>query len=145
MVTAREPGIACGARSEEVALDEAGRPVFRDRIFDEDGNETHMFWRAAPSDQYPTGFVANALPQATMVGTDGLPVQHVVNIDYDLLPRMKRVTLKIKMRPMDFDVLEELVDAGTLDPTVPDEIPTFTIAAASAEVTIDENGFRWGS
>jgi hypothetical protein len=110
-------------------------PLFRDRIFDEDGNETHMFWRAAPSEEFPDGFVSRLMPGPTSVDAQGIPAPHGIAVVYGVFTGLpiERITVRLKMRPMDYDVLEELIDGGYLDESVRDEIPTFTIAGASVD------------
>ena len=109
-------------------------PLYRDQIFDADGNETHMFWRAAPSDQSDSGVISRALPAATLVMRDGTVVPHTEQIEFSGLPdNAVRATVRLKMRPMDHDVLDELVDAGLLNASIHDEVRTITIASASVD------------
>lgn len=118
-----------------------GFPLFRDIVFDENGEETHMFWRPAPSSASPTGYINVALPAATEI-VDGEILQHSFDVTYPIFdPSITRVTVRMKMRPIDFDVLQELVDEDLLDPAVLDEIPTFTLDSASADFTLE--GGAW--
>ena len=53
--------IADGELEEKPAADpdhDRSLVLFRDRIYDERGEPTHMFWQAAPSEQHPTGYAA---------------------------------------------------------------------------------------
>jgi hypothetical protein len=113
-------------------------PLFRDRIFDEDGNETHMFWRAAPSADFEEGFVSHLMPGPTGLDADGNPAAHGIAVEFgtfNFLP-ITRVTVRLKMRPMDHDVLDELIEGGYLDASIRDEIRTFTLASASVDYNL---------
>jgi hypothetical protein len=126
--------------SPTITNDTVSFPLYRDRIFDEDGDETHMFWRAAPSDDFETGVRSKLLATATGYNEDGTPATHTETIvlgnpSFD--GRITRVTIRMKMRPMDFDVLEELVDAQVLDASILDEVRTFTLDNASIDFVRD--------
>jgi nitrate/TMAO reductase-like tetraheme cytochrome c subunit len=140
VATFQDP-ILCAVKPE-VANDTVSFPLYRDRMFDADGEETHMFWRAAPSADSVTGVVSKALPTATGFMADGItPASHgeelVFPSDSLFDGRITRVTVRLKMRAMDFDVLEELVDAQVLDEAVLDEVRTFTLANASVDFVLD--------
>lgn len=105
--------------------------MFRDRIFDGQGEPTHMFWDAAPSHAHPTGYESNLLEvrkQELGFGT------HFIEKVYEL-PGAKgaaapaRVTARLRIRPIGMDVLHDLVESGDLDAAVLHEIPTFTFRA----------------
>ena len=105
--------------------------LFRDRIFRADGQPTHLFWEAAPSQAHPSGYESNLLE----VRKDELGYgTHFVEKAYELwgtnggeLPA--RVTARLRIRPIGMDVLSELVSSGDLDPSVVSEVPTFTFRA----------------
>lgn len=99
----------------------SGQWLYRDRIFDENGDETHMFWRAAKSDAHPLGYEIGSLAATTDFG-----IPHTQVVEYMILGA-SRVTMRLRMRPMDYDVLEELVETEHLDPAILERIPTFTL------------------
>jgi hypothetical protein len=136
-----EPGITCSS-SIPIEPGQPAFPLFRDRIFDENGDETHMFWRAAPSDDFDAGFVSFALPGATM--PMGTPGDHALQFKFQPIEGAVKVTVRMRMRPMDHDVLEELVLEGLLDESIHDEVRTFTIASASGEYLLEDGGeWKW--
>jgi hypothetical protein len=117
--------------------------MFRDRIFDKDGNPTHMFWQAAPSTQFPKGYKdpADTLPVRIDIATP-----HFVSKTFQL-PLISqdphgtaRVVAHLRMRPMGLDVLQDLVDSGDLDPAVMAQMPTFTLYGTDVEWKL-EDGF----
>jgi hypothetical protein len=104
--------------------------MFRDRIYDADGEPVHMFWEAAKSSAHPYGYESDVLPVATTTYVQG---KHAVIKQYRAtgpdggLPA--RVTARLRMRPMGLDVLQDLVDSGDLDPAIIAQMPTFTFGA----------------
>jgi hypothetical protein len=115
--------------------------MFRDRIFDKDGNPTHMFWQAAPSTQFPKGYKepADTLPVRIDIATP-----HFVSKTFQL-PLISqdphgtaRVVAHVRMRPMGLDVLQDLVDSGDLDPAVMAQMPTFTLYGTETEWKIED-------
>ena len=105
---------------------------FHELIYDAQGNPTHMFWEAAPSAAYPTGYVDRALPGAKTPQAGG----HSRTTTFRLplkLPR--RAEFRVRMRPVGFDVLNDLIASGHLAPAVLAEMPTFTLYSAVAEWT----------
>ena len=104
--------------------------MFRDRIFDAQAKEVHMFWEAAPSPEHPDGFEASALPVASTTYVEG---KHSVFKQYrasgpdGTLPA--RVTARLRMRAIARDVLDDLVASGDLDPAIAGRMPTLNFGA----------------
>ena len=103
------------------ALDGTSDPdlwLFRDCIFDDKGAEVHMFWQAASTE-------GNALPgQITFDATD--PRFYKTHV-FRAFPRtgtlpssVDRVTMRVRLQPMGYDVLDDLVGSGDLDRSVRD-------------------------
>jgi len=104
--------------------------LLRDRIYDEAGQPTHMFWRAAPSRQHPDGYRSLLMPAMTEALTaHSLVARYQVGSPSDIA----RVTARLRMRPMGLDVLHDLVDSGDLEPSLLAEVPTFTLHGAAVE------------
>jgi hypothetical protein len=104
--------------------------IFRDWMYDARGEPTHMFWEAAPSPLYPTGFASLTLPAALAPAT-----AHTLDARYQLLEaaRVHHIHLSLRMRPIGIDVLSDLVASGDLDPAVLAAQPTFALRGASVE------------
>jgi Cytochrome c554 and c-prime len=104
--------------------------LYRDWIYDAQGDEVHMFWEAAASADYPDGYASLTLPApATLLDPHALEARYQI-ADYG---RVKRITLRLRMRAVGRDVLEDLVHSGDLHESVLAAVPTFTLHGASVE------------
>jgi len=109
--------------------------LLRDKIFGADGKEVHMFWEAAR-------FESELLPAAVTADVRDPAFFHSVTKNYPLpLPAPDRVTMRVRMRPVDFDLLDDLVATKDLDPQILDRVPTFDLASTVKEWT-NLGGFR---
>jgi len=112
--------------------------MMRDRIFDAEGKQVHMFWDARKSAAYPEGHESSALPVALTTYVEG---QNAVVKQYRALgPDGKlpaRVTARLRMRPIGLDTLQDLVASGDLDPAFVAKMPTFTFGAQIEWTTAD--------
>ncbi len=97
--------------------------LFRDRIFDAQGAEVHMFWEAASVE-------SELLPQA--MTNDPMEVHaRTRTFTIDLAAGIpQRVEMRLLMRPMGLEVLRDLVDSGHLDAAIPEQMPTFEVVDA---------------
>jgi hypothetical protein len=119
---------------EEKAAGEPGYDrqlaLFRDWLYDAQGQYVKMMWQAATSTSYPRGFAPLTLPPAVLPN-----VAHTLDARYQLLDaaRVERVRIRLRMRAVGVDVLEDLVASGDLAPAVIAEQPTFTLFGAAVE------------
>ena len=104
--------------------------LFRDWMYDADGEPTHDFWEAAPSEAHPLGFESLTLPFTIDAG-----VRHTLTARYTVarFAEIARMTVRLRIRPMGFDVLRDLVDSGDLEEKFLKEVPTFTLHGAAVE------------
>ncbi|HET8937045.1 MAG TPA: multiheme c-type cytochrome, partial [Polyangiales bacterium] len=105
--------------------------MFRDRIFNERGEERHMFWEAAPSPAHPRGYEPSALTVRTEMLAFGT---HAIAKAYKLpgagaAATPARIQARLRMRPIGMDVLQDLVASGDLDPALLAQAPTFSFGA----------------
>ena len=102
--------------------------LLRDTIFDDANKETHLFWQAArtESEQLP--------PAVTSDPTDPRFI-HSKTRNIQLAQMPDRVTMRVRMRPLDYDLLDDLVASGDLDPKVRDAAPVFDMASGTKEWT----------
>ena len=95
--------------------------LLRDYHYDVDDHETHLFWNT-------TRFKSVQLPVAPSLKSPD-SARSVVQA-YTFPGAMpEKVTMRVKIRPLDFDLLDELVTSGDLDPGVAALVPTFTLAS----------------
>lgn len=109
--------------------------LLRDKIFGTDGKEVHMFWQAARVESELLSAAVTNNPQ------DPRFIHSVTKTFVLPLPAPDRVTMRTRIRPIDFDVLDDLVATKDLDPAILDKIPTFDIGTTVKEWT-NEGGFR---
>jgi hypothetical protein len=104
--------------------------LFRDWTYDAGGNPTHSFWQVAPSSAHPDGYDAVTLPY-----TIDPAVPHTLNARFSVARyrEIARMTIRLRMRPIGLDVLEDLVQSGDLDQSIVDLMPTFTLDGAAVE------------
>jgi hypothetical protein len=100
--------------------------MFRDHFEDEAGKDVHMFWEAKRRSESTSKLLPVALDNLS---------NHVANCEYRIPGRVQpaRVELRMRMRPVGFDVLDDLVASGDLDPAVLREMPTFTLHSTHVE------------
>lgn len=109
--------------------------LLRDKIFTPDGRETHLFWEAARVEQ-------EQLPAAVTNNPVDPRFNHSVTRTFNLPAAPDRVTMRVRMRPLDFDLLDDLVASGDLDPQILDRVPTYDLASGTKEWTFDTGGYR---
>lgn len=113
-----------GQVPDRTAVSKAADPailLLRDRHYDENDVETPLFWRTVrvESSLLPVAS-SSRRPESdyTLVRTYAFPG-----------PMPDDVTMRVKIRPIDFDLVDELVASGDLDPATAERIPTFTLAS----------------
>jgi hypothetical protein len=101
-----------------------------DAIVDAAGEPTHDFWAAA-------GFESSLLPAPTARSpVDPAYIDTHVLHQYVLPTALPtRVTMRLRLRPMGLDILDELVVEGRLEAAVRDAMPTWTLAPTVLEWT----------
>jgi hypothetical protein len=103
--------------------------VLRERLFDAHGADARFMWQAAQIG------VVSLPPKIADVGDPmfdrSLTRSWVVDMAAD------RVTARVRLTPMGFDVLDDLVASGDLDPSLRAAMPTLTLRATQIEWTRD--------
>lgn len=99
---------------------------FGDRIFDADGNETHHAWEVA-------SYESQALPVAQTLGGD--PDTWVSRTYQAPGPMPESVSLRVSIRPMPLELLEEMVQKGFLAAEHRDALPSFDVEGAHLDWT----------
>lgn len=118
--------------------------LLRDQMFDAQGNPVDMFWQGvstrgneipalATFDQLDPRFYETHVVQ--LYPRDGATPM--------ALPQMPdRVTMRMRLQPVGLDVLDDLVDSGDLDPSVPGAMPTFDVSFLGADGGI-QSSLEW--
>ncbi len=122
--------------------------LLRDCMFDQSGAQVHMFWEAA-------SYETNALPAlATFTPSDptfyrGHKIRFFPTTGTAILPAPDRITLRVRLRAVGLDVLDDLIASSDLDPQFRTAIPTFTVGgtlewtpAAATSTYVDRNTNR---
>ena len=109
-----------------------------DRLFDANDDPVHMFWEAAR-------YESDVLPPPTLLPPNhpdyvNPHVARVYRFASDAEP--DRITVRVRLRPMGLDVLDDLVESGDLDAAIRDRVPTFDLAASVAVWTRDAAQLR---
>jgi hypothetical protein len=129
---------ASGVVADKQAVTSIADPnlwLLRDKIFDASNKETHLFRQAAR-------FESELLPAAVTADAQDPAFFHSVTKTFPLpLPAPDRVTMRVRMRPVDFDRLDDLVSTKDLDPAVLDRVPTYDVGGSKREWT-SAGGFR---
>lgn len=89
--------------------------LFADHMFDDAGDEVHMFWeaRSVTGELMPTAVDPVSL--------------HRVSKSYRLPAAPTRVTMRLRMRAMGLEVIQSLVDSGHLAASVAEAFQTFEV------------------
>jgi hypothetical protein len=104
--------------------------MFREYLADANGHETHDFWEAAT-------ITKSKLMPVTPKGTAIGPRTHTATCNFRPPVAQSQVApafvdMRLRMRPMGMDVLNDLVSTGHLAPDVPAQMPTFTVFSRRA-------------
>jgi hypothetical protein len=100
-----------------------------DQLYDAAGQKVHFFWEAEKSSTYPNGYTSGPLKPLAVAGAS-----HTVERTFRVPSGMPaRVTVRLRVRPIGLDILEELVRSGDLDPKYLKEMPTFTLDGTVVE------------
>jgi hypothetical protein len=126
------------APGEPVATrDDPSLWLLRSRLYDANDNEVHAVWEAARVD-------SELLPPAVTNDPTDPAYYHAVRRGYSLPTSADRVELRLWIRPLGLELLDELIAVGALAPEVRAAVPTFELAAAAQTWTL-ERGYGCAS
>lgn len=109
--------------------------MMRDYTLDASGNESHMFWDAASIDE--TRPKPIPLPLTATAGSH----TRTCNFPAPGVNAIPTIELKLRMRPIGLDVLQDLVKSGHLSPDVAAKVPTLTVWTRYAHYNPDTNQY----
>ena len=124
-----------GTVSDGTALVDTSSAAFwrmGDLAFKEDGSPAHMFWDVDHVDS--SLLIA---PTAVSPLDPRYVDPHVVRT-FSFAGVADRIEMNIRLRPIGFDVLDDLIASGDLDASLREEMTTFSLAAARRVWTIDD-------
>jgi hypothetical protein len=130
--------------SDPLAIQDPDLWLLRDCLQGENGNLVHMFWEALSydSNQLP-GPVTNVQTDPRFYLTHAMRTFPRPTSTSVIATMPDRVTMRVRMTPVGFDVIDDLVASGDLDPAVKAEMPTFTLAGADLEWTADSATIKY--
>jgi len=134
------------ANGDVVGQAEPELEVLHDRLYDENAQPVHMFWRAAPSDAHPQGYESDLLAAPA---PDAAPVQRV--FEYALPAPAARVTARLLIQSIGLDVLDDfqgielpisqrLLNNGYQDAQLRSHVPTVVVPGTESELRIGPDG-----
>lgn len=112
-----------------VSLGDPNLWLLRDWMHDSMGNEVHMFWEASEiqSEVLEQGKTSNpALPGFFHAKTRTYKITGATP---------DRITVRVRVRPIGLDVLDNLIQSGDLAQEYRSKMPTFTLAGTTVEWT----------
>lgn len=113
-----------------VSLDDPYLWLFRDTHYDVNGNESHMFWEAARVDSNLLRAPITADPNHP----DFVPTHDNRIFSFGGF-EPSRVTMRVRLRPIGLDILDDLIGTGDLDPAFREVMPTFDLGTTVLEWT----------
>jgi hypothetical protein len=125
------------ADGEPVPKDDEHLWRLGDTMLDDSEQEVHQFWEA-------TSLTSTLLtaPTAFDLNDPAYTETHYARVwELDGMP--DKVTVKVHIRPIGLDVLDDLIGSGDLDPAVREAMPTFTLGAATRTWTLIGDGDCW--
>lgn len=102
--------------------------LLRDEHFGADGEPVHMFWEAAD-------VRSTLVPPPVTNDPDDPRYRHFIDRVFTLDGEPARITLRVRLRPIGLDVLDDLVATGDLDPSIRAAVPTFDLGSTVLEWT----------
>lgn len=100
--------------------------LLRDRDFDSAGQETEFFWRTAR-------FESSQLPPKLTSNPERPGYDNGVHVNYPVPSVPDRVAMAVRLRAIDFDLIEALEKEGALDRRSFDPLTTFTLGKTKIE------------
>jgi len=124
-----------GAAADDQALselDDADLWNISYRFYDGAGEEIHYPWELV----YAESSVNDTLPAPrTLSEEEDTWLETHVTRGFSMPGDAARIALRLRMRPVVLDLVDDLIDGGELEPSLRDALPTYTIGATEVEWT----------
>lgn len=116
------------------SLDDPDLWSFFDTLTDDDGHEVHMFWEA-------TEVASNLIPPTGPLSSGDVAVEKTYTVPSG---SVSGIEMRVRIRSMGLDILDDLVASGDLDPAYRNALPTYdlepTVLVWSEDVASSEDG-----
>lgn len=120
-----------GVFPKNTSVDPAADPdlwLLRQKLLDASDSDVHFLWQAKKS-------VSTLLPPAVTRDPADPNFYHSVTRGYFVPITADRVTTRVLITPFPFEVIDDLIASGDLDPAIREQIPTFTLGGTVLEWT----------
>ncbi|HEY0477115.1 MAG TPA: multiheme c-type cytochrome [Kofleriaceae bacterium] len=107
-----------------------------DRAFKADGTPAHFFWDIARVD-------SKLLRPPITLDKNSPAFDHSTTVAFDVTStaaRIDKITAKLRIRPLSYALLDDLVASGDLDPAVAGRLPTLDILGTQSTWTLATRG-----
>ncbi|MCE9574744.1 MAG: hypothetical protein K8W52_16465 [Deltaproteobacteria bacterium] len=121
--------VADGQDPEDLSATDPNLWRLGDDVVDANNKPVKFFWEVA-------SYTANTLKAAVTIDPSDPAFYHASNRVYPIPGKralIKRLTVRLRIRPLPFALMQDLVDGGELDPAVPGQLPTYELGAAVRE------------
>ncbi len=107
-----------------------------DRTFKDDGSPAHFFWDVAR-------YESQLLLPPTTLDKNSPAFDHSTTARFDVggvFPQIAKIVARVRIRPLSYALLNDLVDSGDLAPGIAGEMKTLDIFGATSTWTIETKG-----
>jgi hypothetical protein len=121
--------VADGQDPEDLATTDPNLWRLGDSVVGADGKPVKFFWEVA-------SYTSENLKAAVTIDPSNPAFYHASNRVYPIAGKralIKRLTVRVRVRPLPFAAMHDLVDGGELDPAVLSQLPTWDLGATVRE------------
>jgi hypothetical protein len=107
-----------------------------DEALKDDGSPAHFFWDVA-------SVKSKLLPPPTTLDKNAAAFDHSVTAEYDVggsFPSITKITARVRIRPLSYAMLDDLISSGDLAPGIAGEMKTLDIVGATSTWTLESKG-----
>lgn len=112
--------------------------LLRDEHFDADGQPVHMFWETAD-------YTSSLIPPPVTTDPEDPRFRHFIDKIFRIDAEPARIAMRVRLRPIGLDMIDDLITSGDLDPAIRDAVPTFDLGSTlldwTPEVPRDDGSF----
>ncbi|MEO6420427.1 MAG: hypothetical protein ABIP39_13505, partial [Polyangiaceae bacterium] len=98
--------------------------VFQEKLFDAQHKEVEFLWQAASID-------LSSLPPPVTTDPGNPAFDHSLKRSFTVPNTVDKITARVRVVPIAFETLDDLIGTGDLDPAVRAKMPIFTLAGTT--------------